>query len=90
VNVPVDQVGAQLSSWDKTAPIAVYYATGSRSVGAVSELAAAGFTDIYHFNNGIVTWTGDLDTGSAVAAAPVAAEPSASGLPVMYEFFTDW
>lgn len=90
VNVPVDQVASQLSSWDKSAPIAVYCATGSRSVNAVNELAAAGFTTIYHLNRGIATWTGALDTGTAVAAAPVADEPSASGLPVMYEFFTDW
>jgi len=90
VNVPVNQVSSQLSSWDKSSPIAVYCATGSRSIGVVNELSAAGFTDVYHYNDGVVTWTGDVDTGSAVAAAPTSAEPSASGLPIMYEFFTDW
>lgn len=88
-NVPVDQVAATLGSWDKSQPIVVYCATGSRSVPAMQTLVSAGFTSVYNLTAGIVAWDGELSSGPAGAVA-TAAEPSASGLPVLYEFYTDW
>lgn len=89
-NVPVETVASALAAWDKAQPIAVYCATGSRSVTAVQALEQAGFTTIYHLNAGIVSWQGDIQTGAAVASTttPPAAKPTAT--PVMYEFYTDW
>jgi len=43
VNIPVDQVGARLSSLPRDKPIVVYCAMGSRSAAAATRLAAAGF-----------------------------------------------
>jgi len=86
-NVPVNTLQDAASSWDQTQPIAVYCTTGERSTVAVEYLAGAGFSTIYHLNEGIIVWTGPVDQGTAVAAA----EPvETSGVPVMYEFFTDW
>lgn len=88
-NAPVDQLQAAAASWDKSQPLLVYCATGNRSSSAVQQLQQMGFKTIYHMNQGIVSWQGDLDTGASqpVAQAPVA---QTSGKAVMYEFFTDW
>lgn len=88
-NVPVDQVASAMGSWDKSQPIVVYCATGSRSVSAMQTLSGAGFTKVYNLTAGIAAWDGDVSSGPAGAVA-TAAEPSASGLPVLYEFYTDW
>lgn len=86
-NISVDQLPASLGSLDPNQPVAVYCATGSRSTAAVETLKQAGFKKIYHFDQGMVAWTGDVERG-AVAAAPATAETLDS--PVMYEFYTDW
>ena len=87
-NIPVNEVEAASASWDPAQPIAIYCATGSRSVGVVDYLSQQGFAEVYHYDAGIVTWAGEVERGAAaVAAAPV---PETSGTPVMYEFFTDW
>ena len=88
-NVPVEQVASVAASWDKTTPLLVYCATGSRSSGAVSQLQSMGFGTIYHLSQGLVSWTGELDKG---ASTPVAQAPAVqtNGTPVMYEFYTDW
>lgn len=89
INIPVDQVPAQLASLDPAEPILVYCATGSRSASTVDYLTQAGFAKIYHYDQGMVTWAGEVERGTAVAAAePVVEAPQDS--PVLYEFFTDW
>lgn len=89
LNIPVDQVAGSLAALDPSQPVAVYCATGSRSVAAVTTLEQAGFTKIYHFNEGMIAWAGDVERG-AVAAAPPAADEAPMDSPVLYEFYTDW
>lgn len=88
-NVPLDQLSAEMASWDIAEPIFVYCATGSRSVEAMRILNEAGFKSVYNLQSGIVAWDGDVTTDNAGPVATGVA-PSASGLPVMYEFYTDW
>jgi rhodanese-related sulfurtransferase len=86
--VPMNQVTAAAEGWDKTEPIAIYCATGSRSIEVVNYLAEQGFETVYHYASGIVTWEGEVETGGTVAATePTTTETS--GIPVMYEFYTD-
>ena len=87
-NVPMNMLEAESAGWDRSQPVAVYCATGSRSVSAVEYLAAQGFTTIYHLSAGIVAWTGPVEQGQVAQVEPV--EDQVSGTPVMYEFFTDW
>lgn len=89
VNMPVDQLETLATSLDPTKPVVVYCATGSRSVSAVGYLESAGFTKIYHMNEGMIAWTGSVERGNAVAVAPPV-EPETLATPVMYEFYTDW
>lgn len=88
-NVPVDQVGAIMASWDKSEPLIVYCATGARSALAVQEMRSMGFTTIYHFSQGLVAWQGALVKGASTAVAQAPAVKT-NGKPVMYEFYTDW
>jgi len=87
-NVPINTLESVVESWDRSQPIAVYCAVGDRSASAVEYLTAAGFSTIYHMSEGMVAWTGEVEQGTAVAAAPESVETA--GMPVMYEFFTDW
>lgn len=90
-NVPLDQLEASMASFDPAEPILVYCATGSRSVEAMRILSAAGFSTVYNLTSGIVAWDGEVTTdpsGRVASGGP--STPSASGLPVMYEFYTDW
>lgn len=89
-NVPVDQITSVSASWDKTKPIVLYCATGSRSVSAMQALVAAGFTSVYNLTAGIAAWDGEVTTDDPSTTAVSSLAPSASGLPVMYEFYTDW
>lgn len=86
--VPMNQVTAAAATWDPAEPIAIYCATGSRSVEVVNYLIEQGFQEVYHYASGIVTWEGQVEQGEAIAAVPAPATES-SGLPVMYEFYTD-
>lgn len=88
VNVPVNELEAAAAGWNKSEPLALYCATGSRSAEAAAALRSMGFETVYDLSGGIVAWEGDVEGGAAVAAAT--AQPSASGLPIMYEFYTDW
>lgn len=88
LNLPVDQLEGSIASFDPSEPVAVYCATGSRSAVAVETLTQSGFQKIYHFNEGMVAWTGEVERGAVAAAPPVAQETLAT--PVMYEFYTDW
>lgn len=87
VNVPVNEIEAAAAAWDKTRPVALYCATGSRSADAAATLGALGFESVYDLSGGIMAWEGDIEGGTTVAAT---GQPSASGLPIMYEFYTDW
>ncbi len=87
-NVPMSEFAQVAQSWDPAAPVALYCATGSRSAEAAQMLQSAGFQNVYDLRSGLMAWDGELSAGSAPVVA--AAEPSASGLPVMYEFYTDW
>ncbi|MHB9003008.1 MAG: rhodanese-like domain-containing protein [Coriobacteriia bacterium] len=89
VNLPVDQLATLAGSLDPTKPVVVYCATGSRSISAVGYFESAGFTKIYHMNEGMIAWTGSVERGNAVAVAPPV-EPETLTTPVMYEFYTDW
>ncbi len=89
-NVPLDQLASAMGSWDPTKPVLVYCATGSRSVEALNMLTAAGFSTVYNLTAGIVAWDGDVTTDPTAQVATGGTAPSASGLPVMYEFYTDW
>lgn len=86
-NIPMSGLEQAAAGWDRSEPIALYCATGSRSAEAATMLRNLGFTTVYDLGGGIVQWDGEIAGGSRVAEA---ASPSASGLPVMYEFYTDW
>ncbi len=88
-NVPVDAVVAQAQTWDKTKPVLLYCATGERSAWAFQQLAQAGFEHLYNLKDGIVAWDGDVTSGAATRTAQ-GLQPLPSGLPAMYEFYTDW
>lgn len=88
-NVPIDQLAAEMGAWDTAEPILLYCATGARSLDGMRILNGAGFESVYNLEAGIVAWDGDLSTDPAGAVAGALA-PSASGLPVLYEFYTDW
>ena len=88
-NVPMNEVEAAVATWDKTEPVAIYCATGSRSISVVQYMEQLGFSTVYHYASGVVTWEGDLDRGTAVAQAPPVAEEVLDS-PVLYEFYTDW
>ena len=89
-NVPVSTFNSVAQGWNPDEPIAIYCATGSRSVEAVNYLESLGFSEVYHYNAGIVTWTGEIDSGTAVAAATPDVPAETFDSPVMYEFYTDW
>lgn len=92
-NVPMDALGAEIASLDKTKPVLVYCATGSRSVAAMQMLQSAGFEHVYNLTQGIAGWAQaglDVASPTQTAAGGGGSAPSASGLPVMYEFYTDW
>jgi rhodanese-related sulfurtransferase len=88
-NIPMNEIEAAVATWDKTEPVAIYCATGSRSISVVQYMEQLGFSTVYHYASGVVTWAGDLDRGTAVAQAPPIAEETLDS-PVLYEFYTDW
>lgn len=85
INVPVDVLEEQAQSWNKGATYLVYCATGERSQTAMEIMQALGFTDLKHFNAGIVAWPGELQTGGSTSSQTI----ETAGKPVMVEFFTD-
>jgi rhodanese-related sulfurtransferase len=88
-NVPMNQLEAAAAAWDKTAPVGVYCQTGARSAEAARYLRSIGFEKVYNLTAGISEWDGAI-AGGATGSAAGSGTPSASGLPVMYEFYTDW
>jgi rhodanese-related sulfurtransferase len=91
-NIPLDELPAAVGTLDKSKPVLLYCATGSRSVTAMQMLQSAGFERVYNLTMGIAGWAqAGLDvTTQTQTAAGGTPTPSASGLPVMYEFYTDW
>jgi len=87
-NVPIDELAVTAESWDRTEPIALYCATGNRSADGMQTLQKMGFEEVYNLTEGIAGWDGDTVGGSESAGGTT--DPSVSGLPVMYEFYTDW
>lgn len=89
INAPVDQLQMVSPAWDKNRPVVVYCATGARSAEAATYLAGAGFKKVYDLTGGLVTWTGELVSGKATAAAPSGAGAvKTAGKPVFIEFAT--
>ncbi|MDZ4178825.1 MAG: rhodanese-like domain-containing protein [Coriobacteriia bacterium] len=87
--VPINEFAAIAAGWDRAEPLLIYCATGERSTSAIRFLSDQGFETVYHFNAGLIAWTGPLEQGTSTAVAPDSA-PVPTGTPVMYEFFTDW
>lgn len=88
-NVPMSELESAAAAWDPAEPVAVYCATGNRSVAAMEYLNSLGFEKVYNLTAGIAAWDGPRE-GGATGTAGGGGEPSVSGLPVMYEFYTDW
>lgn len=86
-NVPMSALEAAAPTWDASQPLAVYCATGERSISAVQYLQELGFSTLYHFDAGLVAYAGQLEGGQALAVAPI--EETLES-PVLYEFYTDW
>jgi rhodanese-related sulfurtransferase len=92
-NIPLDELQAAVGALDKSKPVLLYCATGNRSVTAMQILQQAGFEKVYNLTAGIAGWAQaglEVTTDQQVAAGDGGTAPSASGLPVMYEFYTDW
>lgn len=90
-NVPVSDLAAVAEGWDRTAPVVVYCAVGDRSGSAAGVLQSMGFERVYDLGGGIAQWDGALAGGAATPADTGAAPQVAlSGLPILYEFYTDW
>ena len=85
VNVPVDTVQTTAANWDRNATYVVYCASGTRSAQAVQIMTTMGFKNIDHFAQGIVAWTGKLDSGAKTSSTTI----PTSGKPVLVEFYTD-
>jgi rhodanese-related sulfurtransferase len=87
-NVPLSDIAAVASDWDRSVPVVLYCAVGDRSDTAAEILTSMGFERVYDLGGGIVQWDGALagGAGSTVASSDV----ETNGMPVMYEFYTDW
>jgi phage shock protein E len=87
VNVPIDVLPQTLSAIDKSKPVAVYCATGARSLNAKQFLAAQGVATVVNLAQGIVAWDGPTVSGNqpgdvAAAASGAASGPGSGGAPV--------
>jgi rhodanese-related sulfurtransferase len=64
INIPIDVLPQQLANIDKTKTVAVYCATGARSLNAKQFLAAQGYPNVVNLQRGIATWDGKVVTGN--------------------------
>mgnify|MGYP001051803984 CR=1 FL=1 len=87
-NIPRGSRRSAAESWDRTQPIILYCAVGDRSAEGIRMLASMGFERVYDLTTGIAQWDGDIAGRPAVADAGDAG--ATNGLPVLYEFYTDW
>jgi phage shock protein E len=104
VNVPIDVLPQTLSAIDKGKPVAVYCATGARSLNAKQFLAAQGFGTVVNLAQGIAAWDGQTLAGDQPGdratvlrgATPGSGDGSAgapvtvktSGIPVFVDLFS--
>jgi rhodanese-related sulfurtransferase len=58
IDVTAPDFSTRVAALDKSLPYAVFCRSGSRSKAAVAQLAAAGFTRVYHLGGGIQSWVG--------------------------------
>jgi phage shock protein E len=70
LNIPIDVLPQQLTNIDKTKPVAVYCATGARSLNAKQFLAAQGYPTVVNLQAGVAAWDGQVVAGN---------EPGGSG-----------
>ena len=56
INIPVDYLAGRLDELSKDDELLVYCRTGNRSARAVGILEDAGFTKIFHMDEGITGW----------------------------------
>ena len=63
INIPVDYLAGRLDELSEDDEFLVYCRTGNRSARAVGILEDAGFTKIFHMDEGITGW---LDAGYPV------------------------
>lgn len=64
VNIPIESLPQALSQIDKSKPVAVYCATGARSLNAKQFLAAQGYQTVINLQQGIVAWDGPTVSGT--------------------------
>ena len=88
-NIPLRDLPKAAEGWDRAEPVIVYCAVGDRSDSAVELLQSMGFERVYDLGGGIAQWDGAL-AGGAQTASTEPPQVAMSGLPVMYEFYTDW
>ena len=69
VNIPIDVLPQSLAQIDKSKPVAVYCATGARSLNAKQFLAAQGYPTVVNLQRGIASWDGKVVTGSQPGGA---------------------
>jgi rhodanese-related sulfurtransferase len=90
-HVPLQSLSASAESWDRAEPIVLYCATGARSAEAAQVLRSMGFERVYDLSAGFVAWDGEVaHPGSAGDEVPPDPAAPTGGLPVVYEFYTDW
>ena len=88
--MPIDDLPSQVASLDKSKPVAVYCATGARSLNAKAFLAAQGFATVINLKAGIASWDGAVvkgDVAGSTAAATVVTVKT-SGKAVFVDLFT--
>jgi rhodanese-related sulfurtransferase len=104
VNIPIDVLPASVAQIDKSKPVALYCASGARSLNAKQFLAAQGYSTVINLAQGIASWTGKTvqgtEPGSSGQAASSGGAPSGgsgaavvvktSGKPVFVDLYTDY
>jgi rhodanese-related sulfurtransferase len=101
IDIPIDQLPASLAKIDKSKPVAVYCASGARSLNAKQFLAAQGYTTVINLAQGIASWTGQTvqgtQPGSSGQVASGGGQSSSaavtiktSGKPVLVDMYTDY
>ena len=93
VHVPLESLTSAVEGWDLSAPVVLYCATGARSAEAAQVLRSLGFERVYDLTAGIIAWDGEVVRGDSATATGTPTEepgPAVAGLPVLYEFYTDW
>lgn len=89
INVPMGTVETAMADWPRDAEFVIYCNTANRSGSLIPTLEAMGFTNILHYDTGIVTWDGEVEKGAGAAVSAPSAAVSLAG-PALYEFYTDW